>query len=261
MTAASETLLPTGKPLTGKVALVTGASRGIGRAVARALAEAGADVALAARSTGDLKVVADEIAELGRRARPVPLDVTDAASVDNAVAATVDGLGRLDILVNNAGIVHTAPLLDTSADDWDRVLSTNLRGVFLTSRAAGRILTAQRAGKVINMASHFGLMATPDHSAYCASKAAILHLTRVLALEWAPFNVQVNAIAPGYVATDLNAETRQDAVLAEKIVRRIPARRMAEADEIGPLAVYLASAAADFVTGSTLVIDGGHSAR
>ena len=249
------------QPLTGKVALVTGASRGIGRAVARALAEAGADVALAARNAGDLKVVADEIAELGRRARPVALDVTDAASVGDAVAATVDGLGGLDILVNNAGIVHTAPLLETSDEDWDRVLSTNLRGAFLCSRAAGRILTAQRSGKVINMASNFGVLATPAHGAYCASKAAILSLTRVLALEWAPFNVQVNAIAPGYVATDLNAETRRDIALTETIVRRIPARRMAEADEIGPLAVLLASEASSFMTGSTLVIDGGHAAR
>jgi 2-deoxy-D-gluconate 3-dehydrogenase len=256
MTAASEH-----GPLAGKVALVTGASRGIGRAVARALAEAGADVALAARSTVDLTVVADEITELGRRARPVPLDVTDATSVNGAVAATVDGLGGLDILVNNAGIVHTAPVLETSDDDWDRVMSTNLRGAFLCSRAAGRILTAQRSGKVINMASNFGLMATPAHASYCASKAAILQLTRVLALEWARFNVQVNAIAPGYVATDLNAETRQDAALTERIISRIPARRMAEADEIGALAVLLASEASDFMTGSTLVIDGGHAVR
>jgi 2-deoxy-D-gluconate 3-dehydrogenase len=247
--------------LAGKVALVTGASRGIGRAVALALAAAGADIALGARSAGDLKVVADEIAELGRRALPVPLDVNDSTSVDAAVSAAVDGLGGLDVLVNNAGVVHSQPVLETSDEDWDRVLSTNLRGVFLCSRAAGRVLTAQGSGKVINMASHFGIMATPAHAAYCASKAGILQLTRVLALEWAPFNVQVNAIAPGYVATDLNAETRKDAALTEKIVRRIPARRMAEPDEIGPLAVLLASAASDFMTGSTLVIDGGHAAR
>jgi 2-deoxy-D-gluconate 3-dehydrogenase len=247
--------------LAGRVALVTGASRGIGRSVALALAAAGADVALGARSAVDLKVVADEIAGLGRRALPVPLDVTDSTSVDDAVSAAVDGLGRLDVLVNNAGVVHSRPVLETSDEDWDRVLSTNLRGVFLCSRAAGRVLTAQRSGKVINMASHFGIMATPAHGAYCASKAGILQLTRVLALEWAPFNVQVNAIAPGYVATDLNAATRSNAALTDKILRRIPARRMAEPDEIGPLAVLLASAASDFMTGSTLVIDGGHAAR
>ena len=249
------------EPLAGRVALVTGASRGIGRSVALALAAAGADVALGARSAGDLKLVADEIAELGRRALPVPLDVTDSTSVDNAVSAAVDGLGGLHVLVNNAGVVHSRPVLETSDEDWDRVLSTNLRGVFLCSRAAGRLLTAQGSGKVINMASHFGIMATPAHGAYCASKAGILQLTRVLALEWAPFNVQVNAIAPGYVATELNAETRNDAALTDKILRRIPARRMAEPDEIGPLAVLLASPASDFMTGSTLVIDGGHAAR
>jgi 2-deoxy-D-gluconate 3-dehydrogenase len=191
----------------------------------------------------------------------VPLDVTDSTSVDDAVSTVVDGLGGLDVLVNNAGIVHSRPVLETNDEDWDRVLSTNLRGVFLCSRAAGRVLTAQRSGKVINMASNFGVVAIPAHGAYCASKAAILQLTRVLALEWAPFNVQVNAIAPGYVATDLNAETRKDAALTERIVRRIPARRMGEADEIGPLAVLLASAASDFMTGSTLVIDGGQAAR
>jgi 2-deoxy-D-gluconate 3-dehydrogenase len=247
--------------LEGKVALVTGASRGIGRAVALALAHAGADVALGARTARDLKLVADEIADLGRRSLPVSLDVTDSRSVDEVVSTVVDGLGGLDVLVNNAGIVHSRPVLETSDDDWDRVLTTNLRGVFLTSRAAGHILTAQGSGKVINMASNFGVMAMPDHGAYCASKAGILALTRVLALEWAPFNVQVNAIAPGYVATDLNAATRQDAGLTERIVRRIPAGRMAEADEIGPLAVLLASSASDFMTGSTLVIDGGHAAR
>jgi 2-deoxy-D-gluconate 3-dehydrogenase len=248
-------------PLAGKVALVTGASRGIGRAVALALAGAGADVAVGARTASDLKLIADEIADLGRRALPVSLDVTDSRSVDEAVATVVDGLGGLDVLVNNAGIVHSQPVLDTADDDWDRVLATNLRGTFLCSRAAGRILTAQGSGKVINMASNFGIMATPAHGAYCASKAGIVQLTRVLALEWAPFNVQVNAIAPGYVATDLNAETRQDAGLTQRIVRRIPAGRMAEAEEIGPLAVLLASSASDFMTGSTLVIDGGHAAR
>jgi 2-deoxy-D-gluconate 3-dehydrogenase len=248
-------------PLDGKVALVTGASRGIGRAVALALARAGADVALGARTARDLKLVADEIADLGRRSLPMPLDVTDSRSVDEAVATVVDGLGGLDVLVNNAGIVHSRPVLETSDDDWDRVLATNLRGAFLCCRAAGHILTAQGSGKVINMASNFGVMATPAHGAYSASKAGILQLTRVLALEWAPFNVQVNAIAPGYVATDLNAATRQDTGLTERIVRRIPAGRMAEAEEIGPLAVLLASPASDFMTGSTLVIDGGHAAR
>ena len=248
-------------PLAGRVALVTGASRGIGRSVALALAGAGADVAVAARTVEDLKLVADEIQDVGRRALPVHLDVTDAGSADDAVAAVVRDLGRLDVLVNNAGIVQTAAALETTDADWDRVLATNLRGVFLCSRAAGRVLTAQRSGKVVNMASNFGIVATPGHAAYCASKAAILQLTRVLALEWAPFNVQVNAIAPGYVSTDLNAGMRADPDLTERVVRRIPAGRMAEPDEIGPLAVLLASPASDFMTGSTVVIDGGHAAR
>ncbi|MGH9035877.1 MAG: SDR family NAD(P)-dependent oxidoreductase [Acidimicrobiia bacterium] len=250
-----------GNRLAGKVALVTGASRGIGRAIALALAGAGADVALAARNVNDLKAVADEVAELGSRSVVVPLDVTDTVSVEGAVVAAVENLGRLDVLVNNAGVISSAPVLETDDQEWDRVMGTNLRGVFLCSRAAGRVLTAQRSGKVINIGSNFGIVAAPDYAVYCASKAAIHQFTRVLALEWAPFNVQVNAIAPGYVATDFNADVREDRELTERIVRRIPARRMGDPAEIGPLAVLLASPESDFMTGSTLVIDGGHSAR
>lgn len=249
----------TAESLAGRRAIVTGASRGIGRAIALALAEAGADVGLVSRSVTDLETVADEVRALGRRATVARMDVTDAASVNAAVDAAREGLGGLDIMVNNSGVVTNSTALDTPLAEWDRVLETNLRGTFACCQAAGRYLTEQGSGKVINVASHFGIMAMPGFSAYCASKAAVLQLTRVLALEWARHGVQVNAIAPGYVVTDLSAEVRENEALESKVLQRIPARRMATPEEIGPLAVLLASSESDYMTGAVLVTDGGQS--
>lgn len=245
--------------LVGRKAVVTGASRGIGRAIALELAAAGADVGLVARSLPDLEKVADEVRGLGRAAVVAHMDVTDAESVNAAVDDVRQGLGGLDVMVNNSGILTASYALDLSLAEWDRVINTNLRGTFICCQAAGRHLTAQGSGKVINVASHFGVMAASGFSAYCASKAAILHLTRVLALEWARHGVQVNAIAPGYVATDLSADVRADPAMETRVLQRIPARRMADAAEIGPLAVLLASNRSDYMTGSVLVADGGQS--
>lgn len=245
--------------LQGRRALVTGASRGIGRSVALALAAEGADLGLVSRSLPDLEVTAKEVRALGRTAVVASMDVTDADSVERATDEVVAALGGLDVLVNNSGVLIAAKLLDTSIEEWDRVLGTNLRGTFLCCRAAGRHLVAQGSGKVINIASSFGVKPVSGFTAYSASKAGILQLTKVLALEWARNNVQVNAIAPGYVATDLNTEFRDDEELTSRILRSIPARRMAAADEIGPLAVLLASPASDYLTGSVLVADGGQS--
>lgn len=245
--------------LSGRRILVTGGGRGIGRAVALALAAEGADLALVSRSLPDLEVAAKEVRALGRTAVVATMDVTDPDSVERATEQVVAELGGLDVLVNNSGVITASRLLDTTVEEWDRVMTTNLRGTFLVCRAAGRHLVAQKHGKVINVASHFGLMATSGFSAYCASKAGIIHFTKVLALEWARDNVQVNAIAPGYVVTDLNTDLREDESRTAKIVSRIPARRMAEAREIGPLAVLLASSASDYMTGAVLVTDGGES--
>jgi 2-deoxy-D-gluconate 3-dehydrogenase len=239
------------------VAIVTGASRGLGRAIALALAGAGADIAVAARSVQDLQQVAEEVSRLGRRALPVPTDVTDRDGVERLVERTVRELGGLDVLVNNAGIVRETPALETTDEDWDAVLDTNLRGTFLCSRAAGRVLTGQRSGKVVNLASNLGFVAVSNLAAYCASKAAIVQLTKALALEWAPFGVQVNAIAPGYFETAFNTELRARPELLDRVLRRVPARRMGRPEELGPLAVLLASSASDFLTGETVVIDGG----
>ncbi len=247
--------------LEGRVAIVTGAGRGIGRALALALAEAGADVALAARSTGEIEQVAAEVEERGRRALAVPTDVTQSTQVDGLVERVLDELGGLHILVNNSGVIHSASLLETDPEEWDRVVATNLRGTFLCMRAAGRHFAGRREGKVINVASNFAFMGVPRFASYCASKAGVVNLTRVAAIEWAPSGVQVNAIAPGYVETEMNAEVRSDEKLNAKVVGQIPARRMARAEELGPLVVYLASPASDFMTGETLVFDGGQVAK
>ncbi|ADB50763.1 SDR family NAD(P)-dependent oxidoreductase [Conexibacter woesei] len=248
--------------LAGRVAIVTGASRGIGRGVAERLAAAGADLALAGRSAEALEQAARELRAVhGVRALAIPADVTSETSVEALVARTLEQLGGLHVLVNNSGIAVEGPFLDQSLDDFDRVLATNLRGVALCCRAAGRHLVAQGEGKVVTIASNLGLAATPGLAAYSASKGAVLALTRVLAIEWARHNVQVNAIAPGYVETEINAAARADERVYEGIVRRIPARRFGRPQEVGDLAVLLAGSGSDFITGETIVVDGGQLAR
>jgi NAD(P)-dependent dehydrogenase (short-subunit alcohol dehydrogenase family) len=247
--------------LDGRVAVVTGASRGIGRSIALALAGAGADVALASRDVARLDEVAAQIRAAGRRALTAPTDVTDRGQVDTLIARTVDELGGLDVVVNNSGVVSSLPLLEVTDEEWDRVLDTNLRGVFLVTRAAGRHLVQQGSGKVVNIASNFAFKGVAGHAAYCASKAGVVAFTRAMAVEWARYGVQVNALAPGYFETDLNADVRADPDAAARIVRSVPARRMGRADELGPWVVLLASSASDYMTGETVTIDGGLTAR
>ena len=248
-----------GGVLGGKVAVVTGAGRGIGRSLALALAGAGADLVLAARSADQLRAVAKEIAGEGRRALAVPTDITDEDAVENLAARTVEELGRVDILVNNSGILATRALLDQPAAEWDAVHATNVRGTFLATKAVGRHLVAQGHGKVVNVASNFALKGIPLHTAYSSSKAAVIGMTRSLALEWARYNVQVNALAPGYVETDFNADARADEVTYSRIIKGVPARRMARAEELGSWVIQLAGPASDFMTGSVVLIDGGQT--
>lgn len=248
-------------PLAGRVALTTGGGRGIGRATALALAEAGADVFLTGRSEAAIERVAAEVRDHGRAAGAAPADVTDPGAAERIVERTVDELGRLDILVNNSGVALVAPTLATTDEDWDRVIATNLTGSFRFLRAAGRHFVEQRSGKVINIASNLGLAGRAQFAAYCASKAGIVNLTRAVAVEWAPFSVQVNAIAPGYVETDMNAELRSDPELTERLVGRVPAKRMAGPEEVAAVAAFLASPAADHITGEIIAIDGGELAQ
>jgi len=245
--------------LHGAVAVVTGAGRGLGREIALALSAAGAHVVLASRTQAQLDEVVAEIAARGAQALAVATDVTDESAVDELIRAGVDRFGRLDIVVNNSGIVDTSPLLEQSAAAWDRVISTNLRGTYLVTRAAGRHLTAQGSGKVINIASNFALMGVANHAAYSASKAAVIAFTKAMAVEWARHGVQVNAIAPGYFETDLNAAMRADDDMFSRVTRAIPARRMGTPAELGPWLLLLAGPASDFMTGEVIVIDGGQS--
>lgn len=245
--------------LTGKVAIVTGAGRGLGREIAAELNETGAHVVLASRTRADLDSFVVESEAAGRQALAVPTDVTDPAAVDAMVAAAVERFGRIDIVVNNSGIAETVPLLDQEPAAWDRVVSTNLRGTYLVTRAAGRHLVEQGSGKVINIASNFALMGVANHAAYSASKAAVIAFTRSMAVEWARHGIQVNAIAPGYFETDLNANMRADDDMTGRVLRAIPMRRMGSPAELRPWISLLAGSASDFMTGEIVVIDGGQS--
>ena len=247
--------------LGGQVAVVTGASRGLGRAMALALAEAGADLALAARSKPDLEETAHLVEAAGRRALVVPTDVTSYPAVEALMQAAVDGLGGLDVVVNNSGVARVLPLVEWTPEQWRALVDVNLGGVFNGCRAAAPHLLGRRRGKVINVASMLAAVGLPGYTIYSATKGAIVAFTRTLGVEWARHHVQVNAIAPGWFSTDMSAPAfeGQDNV-ADRLLRDIPARRRGRPEEIGPLAVYLASAASDFMTGQTIYLDGGHTA-
>jgi 2-deoxy-D-gluconate 3-dehydrogenase len=247
--------------LDGRVALVTGGNRGLGQAYAVALAEAGADVALLGRS--DPEQTRERIAALGRRVVHLPADLGQtgpgelAAAVDSAVA----WLGRLDILVNNAGIIRRAPAVEVTAQDWDDVLTVNLDAVFHLCQAAGRAMLAQGGGRIINIASMLSFQGGILVPAYAAAKHAVVGLTKALANEWAAARVNVNAIAPGYIATDNTAPLRADPARARAILDRIPAGRWGEPDDLMGAVVFLASDAARYLHGAVLPVDGGWLAR
>ena len=243
--------------LRGRTALVTGASGGLGEHFARVLHAAGAQVALAARRKDALAALA---AELGERAAPVALDVTDAAAVSRAFDAAETAFGApCDVVVNNAGIAVTRPALQQTEDDWDKVLDVNLRGCFLVAQAAAqRLVAAGRPGSIVNIASVGGLRVLGGVAGYTASKAALLQLTRQLAVEWARHGIRVNAIAPGYVLTPINAEFFATEA-GQALIKRSPQRRLGKPDDLtGPL-LLLASDAGAHMTGATVVVDGGHS--
>jgi 2-deoxy-D-gluconate 3-dehydrogenase len=242
------------------VAIVTGASRGLGRAIAVALAEAGADVAVAARARPDLEETARLVTAAGRRALVLPTDVTAYPQVEALVGRTLTELGGLHVLVNNSGIARVAPLAQMSPEDFRASLEVNLVGAFNGCRAAAAHLLAQRSGKIINLSSILATAGLPGYTAYSASKSGVAGFTRALAVEWARHNIQVNALAPGWFVTDMNAAAFADERTRERLLRDVPLRRTGRLEEIGPLAVYLASAASDFMTGQILFLDGGHSA-
>lgn len=248
--------------LDGKVALVTGASRGLGQGMAVGLAEAGADIAGLDR-TPDCNETCVQVEALGRRYFNLSIDLLNATPEDltRAVEQVVEGLGRLDILVNNAGIIRRAPALEYTVADWDEVININLRALFFLSQAAGRVMAAQGSGKIINVASMLSFQGGILVPSYTASKSAVAGLTRALANEWAPLGVNVNAIAPGYMATDNTAPLRADPVRSEAILARIPAGDWGTPEDLKGAVVYLASDAARYVHGAILPVDGGWLAR
>jgi NAD(P)-dependent dehydrogenase (short-subunit alcohol dehydrogenase family) len=244
--------------LSGEAALVTGASSGLGAHFARVLAREGAKVALAARRLDRLKELAAEIEGLGGRALPVECDVTRAESVRAAVAAAETELGPVTILVNNSGVAVTKRALDHGEDDWDRVVDVNLKGAFLMAReVAAHLVALGRPGRIVNIASIFGLRTAKAVPSYAASKAGLIHLTHVLALEFAAHRIAVNAIAPGYIETDINRDFLQtDAGRA--MARRIPFGRVGQPSDLDGALLLFASSAGAYITGAVLPVDGGH---
>jgi 2-dehydro-3-deoxy-D-gluconate 5-dehydrogenase len=247
--------------LAGKRALVTGASRGLGAAMAVALAEAGADVACASSSAGGADETARAIRALGRQAWAVHADLADRDAVKRMIADVEQLAPRIDILVNNAGSIARAPAAAYPLDEWDRVLRTNLDSVWLLSQAFGRAMVERRAGKIINVASLLSFTGGLTVPAYTASKHAVAGVTKALANEWAAYGVQVNAIAPGYFDTDNTRALRDDPKRFAEISARIPAGRWGEPRDLAGAVVFLASAASDYVTGHVLVVDGGWTSR
>lgn len=243
--------------LEDKRALVTGASRGLGEAIAVGLAEAGAHVAVAGRSRSDLERVAGRIRDLGRRSVVVQADVTRVQDVQRMVEEAEERLGPLHILVNNAGINLPRPALEVTEEEWDLVLDTNLKGLFFAAQAAGRRMVERRYGRIVNMASQMGFVGFYFRAAYCASKAGVVNLTRVLAVEWAPYGVTVNAVAPTFVETPMTRGMLEDPWFREEVLRRIPMGRLADPQDVVDAVRYLASDAAAMVTGHTLLVDGG----
>jgi 2-dehydro-3-deoxy-D-gluconate 5-dehydrogenase len=245
--------------LTGKVAIVTGANGGIGQAIALSLAQAGADIAAVGRTPAQDTVA--QVRALGRRAEIVSADLSSIEPVQRVVDETIAKLGGLDILVNNAGIIRRADSIDFTEEDWDAVVDTNLKLLFFLCQAAGRHMIAQGGGKIVNIASLLSFQGGVRVPSYTASKSGVAGLTKLLANEWADKGINVNAIAPGYIATNNTAALQADETRNRQIQERIPAGRWGKPADIGGAAVFLASSAADYIHGHVLAVDGGWLAR
>lgn len=247
--------------LDGKTAIVTGASRGLGQAMAIGLAEAGADIVATSTNAGNLGETSQAITRLGRTCLALSCDMRNPTHIKHTVQRALDTFGKIDILVNNAGTIRRAPATEYSDDDWLEVIETNLNGLFRLSREVGKIMVEQKSGKIINVASLLSFSGGITVPAYAASKGGVAQLTKALANEWALHNVQVNAIAPGYFETDNTAALRADKSRFNAISERIPAGAWGQPEELQGAVVFLASAAANYVNGHILLVDGGWMAR
>jgi NAD(P)-dependent dehydrogenase (short-subunit alcohol dehydrogenase family) len=247
--------------LSGQIALVTGAARGIGRASAVALAQSGADLALGLRDGQSGSSLVEYIEGLGRRALPLQMDVTKTTEIAAATEEALRHFGRIDILVNNAGIGPPAPAELVTEEDFDGTLAVNLKGTFFVSQHVGRSMIERRSGRIINLSSQAGFVALPTESVYCMTKAALVHLTKCLAVEWGPHGVNVNAVAPTFIRTPGTERWLDDAAFRQKILSRIPVGRVGEPVDVAGAVVFLASPAASLVNGATLLVDGGWTAH
>lgn len=247
--------------LANQVALVTGASQGIGYGLAKALAHAGATVAAAARSTADLERLVAEIRAEGGQAQAFPLDVRDVSQIQSCVASVAATFGSLDILVNNAGLGANHPALAVTEADWDEMMAVNLKGLFFCCQAAGQLMLQQGAGRIINMSSQASVVGIRDHAVYCASKGGVNQLTRVLALEWSARGVTVNAVAPTFIYTPGTAERLDTPAYRQSVLDRLPIGRVGTIADVAAAVIYLASPAGALVSGTVLMVDGGWTAQ
>jgi NAD(P)-dependent dehydrogenase (short-subunit alcohol dehydrogenase family) len=246
--------------LQGKVALVTGAGRNLGKEIALTLAEAGADVVVTSRTVSEIEKTVEEIKKKGRRALAILMDITNFSQVEQGVHRIVSEFGRIDVLVNNAATRSFKSVLDISPEEWRSVIDTNLTGPLLCCKAVGPFMIRQGGGRVINISSKSGLRGRANRAAYCASKGGLIQLTRALAVEWAPYNILVNAIAPGMISADLGPEV-SGASREKRIAGEVPLKRIADLSEIVPLILYLAAEAGSYMTGEVILIDGGMAAQ
>lgn len=247
--------------LVGKIAVVTGSGKGIGQAIAVSLAEAGADVACHARTAGTARETVCAIEKKGRRAVEVLGDMSNEHAPKRIVDAVLEAFGRIDILINNAGMIRRLPAVDFSEEDWSTVINVNLSSVFRLSQAAGKHMIAHGSGKIVNIASLLSFQGGITVPAYTASKSGVAGLTKALANEWAKSNINVNAIAPGYIATDNTQALQADETRNRQILERIPAGRWGNTDDLAGAAVFLSSSASDYLQGHILIVDGGWMAR
>ncbi len=245
-----------------KNVIITGSTKGIGKAIAEAFAQAGANVTVVSRNQGDCDTVAADLAaKYGVRTLAVAGDITNTANIENIVDKTVEAFGSVDVLVNNAGSAITKPSADLTEEDWDKVLNLDLKAVFFTSQIAGRRMIAQKSGKIINISSVLGLVGEKQVLPYCCAKGGVLQMTKALALEWARYNIQVNAICPGYIYTDFNRAELDNEKISAKLLSKITMRRFGETHEVADAAVFLASDASNYMTGQPMIIDGGWCAE
>ncbi len=244
----------------GKRVLVTGGSKGIGAEAAIVLAQVGADVAIAGRDEAGLQATAAQIVAAGRRCVSIVADLRSVVGPQQAADAALAAFGTVDILVNNAGIARIAPLLELSVDDWDETMAVNLRAPYMLARALAPGMIAQRRGKIINVSSQAGSIALDGHGAYCTSKGGLNLLTKVMALEWGPYNIQANAVAPTVILTPMGTKVWGDPATAAPMLAKIPLGRFGQPVEVADLILFLASSASDLITGETILIDGGYTA-